>query len=328
MSDVDNKVNYLKKLYKEIVLGFSVSEYAGKPIFIKHFSELDNGEQEAFRIKYERLAREKGLQTREEKTQLLIQEGYWTREKEIEIEKIKKEISDLELLRRNLVIKRQINQNKQKTSEANSRLNEALKEKDEIFGFCLEDFVSKKINEYTIFNSFYKDKSLKEKLFTEEEFDLLSEIELTKLVACLNNFYIDFNNTQIKRICACPFFPSLYNLSGDNAYYFYGKHVVDLTILQVNMFSQGKYFKALVESRGQQGMPPNDIMEDPDKMIEWFEASSDTPKFAADGVSYFGASKEELKKMVGGDNTVSVLEFAAKKGNMMTTKDFVEMHGL
>ena len=67
MSDADNKVNYLKKLYKEIVLGFSVSEYSGKPIFIKHFSELDNGEQEACRIKYEELAANKGLQTREDK---------------------------------------------------------------------------------------------------------------------------------------------------------------------------------------------------------------------------------------------------------------------
>lgn len=328
MSDVENKVNYLKKLYKEIVLGFSVSEYSGKPIFIKHFSEIDNGEQESFRAKYEELARDRGLQAREDKMQLLLKEGYWSRDKEIEIEKIKKEISDLELVRRNLIIKRQILQNKQKASEANSALNAILKEKEEIFGFCLEDFVAKKVNEYTIFNSFFEDKAMQNKLFSEEEFDVLTENELSKLVNCLNSFYINFSHSQIKRICACPFFPSLYNLSGDNAYYFYGKHVVDLTILQVNLFSQGKYFKALVESRGQQGLPPNDIMEDPDKMIEWFEAESETPKFSADGVSYVGATKEELRKMAGNNNAISVLDYAAKKGNSMTTKDFIEMHGI
>lgn len=328
MSDVENKINYLKKLYKEIVLGFSVSEYSGKPIFIKHFSEIDNGEQESYRAKYEELARDKGLQTREDKMQLLLKEGYWSRDKEIEIEKIKKEISDLELVRRNLIIKRQILQNKQKASEANSALNAILKEKEEIFGFCLEDFVAKKINEYTIFNSFFEDKAMQNKLFSEEEFDVLTENELSKLVNCLNSFYINFSHSQIKRICACPFFPSLYNLSGDNSYYFYGKYVVDLTILQVNMFSQGKYFKALVESRGQQGLPPNDIMEDPDKMIEWFEAESETPKFSADGVSYVGATKEELRKMAGNNNAISVLDYAAKKGNSMTTKDFIEMHGI
>ncbi len=328
MSDVENKVNYLKKLYKEIVLGFSVSEYSGKPIFIKHFSEIDNGEQESYRAKYEELARDKGLQTREDKMQLLLKEGYWSRDKEIEIEKIKKEISDLELVRRNLIIKRQILQNKQKTSEANSALNTILKEKEEIFGFCLEDFVAKKVNEYTIFNSFFEDKTMQNKLLSEEEFDVLTENELSKLVNCLNSFYINFSHSQIKRICACPFFPSLYNLSGDNAYYFYGKHVVDLTILQVNMFSQGKYFKALVESRGQQGLPPNDVMEDPDKMIEWFEAESEVPKFSADGVSYVGATKEELRKMAGNNNAISVLDYAAKKGNSMTTKDFIEMHGI
>ena len=328
MSDVENKVNYLKKLYKEIVLGFSVSEYAGKPIFIKHFTEIDNGELESYRIKYQSMAKQKGLQTKEDKSKLLIQEGYWSVEKDLEIEKIKKEISDLDMLKKNLVIKRQVLQNKEKILNATSRLNEILREKEEVFGFSLEDFVSKKVNEYTIYNSFYKEKDLKEKLFSEDEFDTLAEIDLSKLIVLLNNFYVDFGHNQIKRICACPFFASLYNLCGDNAYNFYGRYVVGLTILQVNMFSQGRYFKSLIESRGHQAMPPNDIMEDPDKMIEWYDTSSDVPSVNADGISYFGASKEELKKMAGNSNTVSVLEYAAKKGNAMTTKDFVEMHGI
>lgn len=328
MSDVDNKVNHLKKLYKEIVLGFSVVGYAGKPIFIKHFNELDNGEQEYQRVKYESIAQEKGLQSREDKTTLLIREGYWSQEKDFEIQKIQKEISDLDLLKKNLIIKRQIQQNKEKTLEATARLNKALREKEEIFGFCLEDFVNKKMNELTIYNSFYKDSKLQQKLFSEEEFDLVSENELTGLIGCLNGFYIDFGHNQIKRICACPFFASLFNLCGDDAYHFYGKHIVDLTILQINLFSQGRYFKALVESRGQQGMPPNDVMEDPDKMIEWFEAATNVPTTNADGVSYFGATKEELQKMAGSSNTLSVFDYAAKKGNSLSTKDFVEMHGL
>ena len=113
MSDVRDKINYLKKLYKEIVLGFSAFEHAGKPVFIKHFTELDNGEQETERIKWTNLGREKGLVEKEEKINFLIKEGYWTREKEIEIEKLQKEISNTELLLKNFVIKRQINSAKE-----------------------------------------------------------------------------------------------------------------------------------------------------------------------------------------------------------------------
>ena len=90
VSDVTNKINYLKKLYREIVLGFSAFDYAGQPIFIKHFSELDNGDLESERLNCFNIGKERGLQDREEKMALLIKEGYWSRDKEDEISKIKK----------------------------------------------------------------------------------------------------------------------------------------------------------------------------------------------------------------------------------------------
>jgi hypothetical protein len=119
VSDVANKINYLKKLYREIVLGFSVFDYSGEPIFIKHFSELDNGDLESERSNCFNIAKERGLQDREEKMVLLIKEGYWSREKEDEISRIKKEVSDYEMLLKNLVIKRQVISTKDKIRNLN-----------------------------------------------------------------------------------------------------------------------------------------------------------------------------------------------------------------
>lgn len=327
MSDVVNKVNYLKKLYREIVLGFSAYEYSGKPIFIKHFSELDNGDLESEKLKYFNIGKERGLQDKEEKMILLIKEGYWTKEKEDEISRIKKEISDAEMLIKNLVVKRQIMTTKDKIRKNNDKLNLILEEKHELFGLCLEDFVDKKVNELTIFNSFYKDRNFKEKLFSEEEFDRLPEQELSKLIGILNNFYISFSHSEIKRICASPFFISIFGLCEDNAFNFFGKTISELSILQVNLFSQGRYFKSLIRSREDQGMPPSDVMEDPDKMIEWYDQMSTSAKAQADGVSYFGATKSELQDMAGG-KAIDVQDFAKKKNNSMNTKDFIEMHGI
>ena len=320
-------ISYLKKLYKEIVLGFSVYDYAGKPIFIKHFSEIDNGYQEAEKEKFYKIGKENGLQEREEKLNFLIETGCWTAEKEREIEQIKKEISDAELVLKNLIIKRQILQAKEKIRKLNERLDEILKEKSEIFGLCVEDFVAKKMNELVIFNSFFKDDKCQIKFFSEEEFDKLSEKDLGDLIFVLNNFYITFSHNQIKRICACPFFGSLLGLSDNNVYNFFGRRIVDLTVLQVNLFLQGKYFKDLIQSKGPKSAPPSDVFEDPDKMIEWYDQLSDDQSTSSDGVSYVGASKEELKKMAG-ENSLDLQEFAKKKGNSMNTKDFIEMHGL
>lgn len=327
MSDVANKINYLKKLYREIVLGFSTFDYAGKPIFIKHFSELDNGDIESERLKCFNTGKERGLQDREEKMALLIKEGYWSREKEEEINKIKKEVSDYEMLLKNLVVKRQIMTTKDKIRNLNKKLEDIAQEKAEVFGLCLEDFVDKKMNELTIYNSFFKNKNLTEKLFSEEEFDRLPEIEIGKLVGILNNFYINFSHSEIKKVCACPFFISIFGLCEDDAFNFFGKRICDLSILQINLFSQGRYFKSLMQSRNDQVMPPSDVMDDPDKMIEWYDQMSNVPKGQSDGVSYFGATKAELQEMAGG-KAIDVQDFAKKKNNSMNTKDFIEMHGI
>lgn len=327
MSDVDAKINNFKKLYKDIVMGFSVFEYADKPIFIKHFSELDNGDLELERIKILNQAKERNLPSKEEKMDLLLKEGYWSTQKEDEMVKIKKEISDQEMILKNLIIKRQIMTTKEKIRIANQKLQDILNEKNEVFGFCLEDFVDKKMNEITIFNSFYKNRQLTEKMFSEEEFDILPERELAELVRILNNFYIDFSHQQIKRICACPFFVSIFNLCDNDAYSFFGKKISELSILQVNLFSQGRYFRNLMQSSDSKNFPPSDVLEDPDKMIEWYDQISTGPKSEADGVSYFGASKQELEDMAGG-KAIDVADFAKGKGNSLSTKDFIEMHGI
>jgi len=299
----------------------------GKPIFIKHFSEIDNAELEFNRTNIMSDAKNKGLQEREEKKAILIQEKIWSEDKENQIEQINKEISNLELVGKNLIIKRQILQNKEKIKKQKDLLFELVKEKDELFGFCLEDFVDKKMNELVIFNSFYKDRELKNKLFTAEEFDFVSELELRELVSLLNNFYIDFGSSQIKRICASPFFMATFTMAEDNAFNFFGKHIAYLTILQINMFSQGRYFKNLIQSHNEKISPPSDVLEDPDKLIEWYDNVSVSKSNQADGVGYVGASRGELEKMVGG-KAVTVQEFAAKKNNAMSMHDFIEMHGI
>jgi len=331
VSDLYEKISFYKGLYKEIAVGFSEDKYLDKPIFIKHFTELENGDLDKHRRSYYQEALDKGLNLKEEKLTFLIRNQLWSNEKEKEIVQLSKQVSDTEMLVKNLIIKKQINDAKNKIKTLKKQLSELEDEKEELLGFCVEDYSGKKLNELIIYLSFYKDKDLKERFFLEEEFDLLSERELGNLVQILSSFYDKFNHEKIKRICACPFFMGLFNLCNDNSFNFFGKYVKDLTILQVNLFSQGKYFKSLMENQAQSN-PPSDVTSDPDKMIEWYESvensiSASNAGSKSSGVGYVGATREELEKMVGG-KAMTLNEIAAKKGGKLTKEDFIEMHGL
>ena len=191
-------------------MGFSEFDHSGKPIFIKHFTEIENGmlnkKREAFTIE----ALEKGLEQREDKLIFLMREKLWDREKEVEIESLKKQVSDANLILQNLIIKKQINETKNKIKSLETKISELEKEKASLLGFCAEDYVEKSFNELFMFEAFFKSEDLKNKYFTREEFDNLDESELMELIKALNLFYQKFSLKEIKRLAACSFLMSLF----------------------------------------------------------------------------------------------------------------------
>ena len=85
--------------------------------------------------------------------------------------------------------------------------------------------------------------------------------------------------------------------------------------------------------------PPDDIVKDPDKMVEWFDSTKsakevlDKSKNAgAEGsaTSLVGATKEDLKRL-GLDNpaeTINMAKKAAEKGGKLSMDDMMKLHGM
>ena len=69
MSDLYEKISFYKGLYKEIAVGFSEDKFLEKPIFIKHFTELENGNLDKDRRLFSGEALKKGLEEKEEMLQ-------------------------------------------------------------------------------------------------------------------------------------------------------------------------------------------------------------------------------------------------------------------
>lgn len=331
MNDNFEKISHLKGLYQEICLGFSEFKISGKPIFVKHLSEVELGELSSRKNTYASIAVEKKLEYKEDKLIFLIKHELWDRAKEDEIDKLKKTISDNKLILKNLFIKSQVNKIKNIITKAEKDLSYITLERNQALGFCVEDYIDKRYNEDYVLHSFYEDRDLKNKAFNEAHIDETSLEEFHSYIDIINSFHDKFSYKEIKRIAACSFLMNLFSLSNDNAYFFFGKFIKDLTSFQSSLFSQCRYFSNLIQNKADSS-PPDDIADDPDKMIDWYElvASSDnTPESSEEhaGIGYHGASQEELQKMAGGKG-INISEEAAKKGGGLSTRDFLKMHGI
>ena len=106
-------------------------------------------------------------------------------------------------------------------------------------GLTCENFATYKVNEYMVRKAFYKDKELKELLYTEEEFDLIDTSELSELMNKFADVHADFRDEQMKLISVCPFFVNIFTLCGENAYAFFSKPIVELTNFKTSLLNAG-----------------------------------------------------------------------------------------
>jgi precorrin-4 methylase len=110
---------------------------------------------------------------------------------------------------------------------------------------------------------------------------------------------------------------------------------MDLTFYQAELFTHGRYFKNILQNS--KNTPPDDIMNDPDKIIEWYEASTNAQeamnkinKDSSGGSSIVGASREEMQKLGAIDDSergIDLAAEAAKKGGELTMDDLIKLHG-
>jgi aryl carrier-like protein len=266
----------------------------------------------------------------------ILKEDLWSEEKNKEIKKIKEYIIGLRKTKLKLFREEElISVNEQINNEENKLLNLNL-EKKELIGFTAEDYANKKINEYYMFISLYKDTELKENFFSQNEFDELENVDITKLVKIYNDKLSIYNDKNLKKISLLNSHLTLFNISDDNPYYMYGKSIVYLTFYQIEIFGYAKYFKNQLSYAKHK--PADEYFEDPDKLIEWLESSKNveellekTSNSKADTVStsIIGATKEDLKKAgLDESNSISLTEEAKKRGGTLSMEDLMKLHGI
>ena len=328
MSDVPKEK--LKLLFNDLLNGFCSTIYKNKTINIKHLTHFDVAD---FDLKYSvhfEEAKRQGAQTVKEREQYLITEGSWSAEKDKDIQNNQLFVSGLRDTKAKLFRQSEIDKINNSIAESEKKIRDLENEKNQLLQYTAESFANKKITEYQIFRSlFYNNQPF----FTEEEYEQLTDNDLAEISVIYNEKFAHFNERTFRRIAISNFFLNSFYLCKDNPFTFYGKAVMQLTLFQIEVFSHAVYFKHLLNHAPSK--PPQEIMEDPDKLVDWSNANNSVKKVLESGkkpedlVGLSGKDRETLGLKTPNNNIHNKLIDAAKaKGSALTAMEIMKLQGV
>ena len=319
--------SFYKKLYSEILLGYSSIVLKDRVFYLKHIDNLDSLEQSgAYAINFE-YAKAKGLEQEKEKLDFIITNDIWEKEKENEIASLKERLERLHATQKKLFVQAQRNQNQKEIDKLTSEFALLNSERLEALGETCETFANKKSQEAMIRSLFFKDETLKERLYTKEEFDDLEHSEISTLFILMGKGLAEFTEKNIRVLSLCPLFLNSFFLCPDNAYNFYGKAVSLLSNNQTSLYSNG----ITVKDYASKGHPlPDNVLDDPEKALSWFSFDPDAKNKISDkdGGTIVGATIEEMKKA--DPNAKSIGQVAKEKfkgKKQLNMQDMLNLHG-
>lgn len=310
-----------RPIYSDILAGFSVikaqflEEEKSRVYYIKHLKETDYGFLESQVFEYEKLAKEKGILPEVDHIKSMYEIGAWTHEEESRLHFLKKEAERLQVHISSAVVKVQREPHEKELEKVVKEMQKLQPQRDELITVTVESFVEKKKSEEILRQSFFNDPNFKELSFSEDDYGDLTHSEYSELITSFNKEMNRFSDHHIARLALLPFFVNAIFLCKSNPFVFFGKPVIELTMYQSELFSKGLFYKSILEQGHQ---PPSDFYEDLDKLVNWYELKSKSKAGPQDptggihnnnsnvkrvsdaqaqGMSYVGATKEEMKEL-------------------------------
>jgi hypothetical protein len=315
-------------IFVDIARGYSIDEYEGKRVYIKHFNL---GDQVSISEHYQEVfkrAEKQGLPTEEGRLEVLDEEGFWTKGDEFKIEGAEKIIEEYLARRSKTIVKSQKATINKKIKEEELKLMEMQKKKSSLLHDTCESYADNKSSAFTVWGSLYSNKELSVHLYTKEEFDELSRAQLSDLVRFFNKVSSRFALEHTKRVSVLPTFTSYFNLIEGNMAGFFSRELLDLTFYQTSLLSYGRVFKSIFENYSD---IPKGILRDPDAILDYAESqrenqgASKSSKSNDEHGAYsrMGASNQDMKDAgVSSGEAKDLHAIAKEKGGELSWEDF------
>jgi hypothetical protein len=264
-----------RSAYREILQGYTYCEE--RNFYIKHFKEADLGFIDDIYRKCSKRLSDKGVTSQREKLEFLKEEGYWSAEEEESYITATLAVKDAHEFVEKMPDGEQRKAFRETMiPEAEENFRKIQKERTELVEPTIETICDKRLNEFYVYNAIYKDKDFKEHYFTQDEFENLSYFDLGNLVQEYNHQTSKFAERNLRKIGVNFFFLNSFFMCDDDPVKFYGKNVLDLSMYQLNLFSRGKYYKAILMEGDD---PPDQYYEDSyqnglDELVKWYDSQN------------------------------------------------------
>ena len=231
-------IEELKIIYFDIFQGYSFFPVLN--IYLKHFNELDNIKNIIAKKNLIKEYSKQGLYTNEERKKYLLENGFWTQEKDDRILQLNFIISDNEKQINQLFVQGQKDAIQKLVDKDKEELKKLKEDLEKIMEPTCETMAAKSYENNLLYNLCFKDKNLLIPYWTTEDFDLLEENELIKYKILLRVSLEKTNSNYIRYIACLPFFLNSLQFSEKKVMDFFPiSNVSSLSYAQSELFSCG-----------------------------------------------------------------------------------------
>tara|TARA_Y100001937_G_scaffold55442_1_gene76384 strand:+ start:482 stop:1465 length:984 start_codon:yes stop_codon:yes gene_type:complete len=309
--------------------GYTECDIEGKPVFLKHVSIKDQRYVHKYFEKYKQIALDRGLETQEQRLKYVLEEEIWEQKDDEQIYSLENQIENLKRTVKATFLPSQ-RENLQEDINKKRKEVESLRiKRQEVIGKTAEDYATSRSGDELLRCLLYDSDELKNNFYTDEQFGDLETWEVIKISKLQDNVNQRFADSIIQEAVLRPFF-SMYLSSCENISQFYGKPVIDLTIPQLKVATYGRMFFNIF-----QNVPdiPDNIKEDPQKLMAFSDSYFNKDKNSgglrddADASAVFGATKEDMKTLNAGPNTVSLSDELKKSGGQLNMEQMMRLAG-
>jgi predicted nuclease with TOPRIM domain len=253
-----------RKIFRDIVRGFSDTEVQNQKLYIKHLSSLDQVDIDEVKDFYYQKALDRGIPTTSEILEKLISDGTWSKNQDDEIDRLNNFIDQLKKNKTQIVLKSKLDEQNKQIEQTQKKINELESEKSALIGINAETYSEKRSNDYYIIKSFYEDPDLKIPVFPEEnDFNDLYSEDVIDFIKQYNLSFEMFEETKIQEMILQDFYYIYFPFSDDTVGFF-GNPVCHLTYNQLKLIVYTKIFKNIFERNVN---IPESIKKDPSSII-------------------------------------------------------------
>jgi hypothetical protein len=316
-------LDHLRKAFRDIAVGYTHGVFLSRPGYVKHLSYADQISFDSVREDFIATAKSEGALTNEQRIVQMKEQGIWSDVKD-------KEIRDCQMMidgimdgkKKNMNMPSLVKRYNEQLKEQEKIQNDKLREKAALMGLTCESYADREVNDHFIFSNLFRDKTLEKSLFSDGEFQYMTDAEMNHLIADYNLAMDGCSPQNVRKLAMQGFFQEYFALTGENISQFFGRPICQMTFMQVKLLSYGRHFLNIYQNNDTSKFPKS-VMEDPDLLTDYATAASrgkeEMQKQGAyeEGAVVVGAKKEDAKVLGLKQNQNVVADIMKNGGSFM-----------